>query len=214
MESIIKEQIFYSADEPQLVSKMRNFYGKDFKIDEPCYCHAVYFSFLTLTPVFHEMTVFLYLQMNKNQKEELGFRNDFLNEAKDVKTIDDLKFLLSTYRKSFLDKNKIIDPEFLASIPEEISNLLVNSNGYLLYKNQAVKLYHLIKNCTDEEALLWVKNWNKKVPAARSESTNLYLNGISLQRMIECLSPFNDHYFFISEPSQNLDLALELIKSK
>lgn len=213
MESIIKEQSFYSADEPQLVSKMRNFYGKDFKIDEPCYCHAVYFSF-SLLPIFYDKTVFLYLQMNKNQKEELGFSNDFLEAAKDVKTLADLKFLLSTYRTSFLDKNKIIDPEFLASIPEEISNLLVNSNGYLLYKNQAVKLYQLFNNCTEEEALLWVKNWNKKVPAARSESTNLNLNGISLQRMIECLSPFNDHYFFISEPSQNLDLALELIKSK
>ena len=68
MESIIKEQIFYSADEPQLVSKMRNFYGKDFKIDEPCYCHAVYFSF-SLLPIFYDKTVFLYLQMNKKRRD-------------------------------------------------------------------------------------------------------------------------------------------------
>ena len=213
MESIIKEQIFYSADEPQLVSKMRNFYGKDFKIDEPCYCHAVYFSF-SLLPIFYDKNVFLYLKMSKNQNEELGFSSAFLNEAKDVKTMADLKFLLSTYRTSFLDKNKIIDPEFFASIPKEIIDLLVNSNGYLLYKNQAVKLYQLFNNCTDEEALLWVKNWNKKVPAARSAANNLYVNGMSLQRLIECLSPFNEHYFFISESSQNLDLVLEFIKSK
>ena len=213
MESIIKEQSFYSADEPQLVSKMGNFYGKDFKIDEPCFCHAVYFSF-SLLPIFYDKTVFLYLQMSKNQKEELGFSSAFLNEAKDVKTMNDLKFLLSTYRTSYLDKNKIIDPEFLAGIPKEIIDLLENSNGYLLYKNQAVKLYQLFKNCTEEEAILWVKNWNKKVPATRNDANNLYVNGTSLQRMIESLSPFNEHYFFISEPSQNLDLALELIKSK
>jgi hypothetical protein len=212
MESIIKEQSFYSADEPLLMVKLRNFYRKDFEVSEPCFCYAVYFSF-SLLPIFHDKTVFLYLQMSKNQKE-LGFSNTFLEEAKDVKTMADLKFLLSTYRNSYIDKNKIIDPEFLAGIPKEIIDLLENSNGYLLYKKQAIKLYQLFKNCTDEEALLWVKNWNKKVPAAKSDANNLYVNGISLQRLIECLSPFNEHFFFISEPYQNLDLALEFIKSK
>jgi succinate dehydrogenase flavin-adding protein (antitoxin of CptAB toxin-antitoxin module) len=78
----------------------------------------------------------------------------------DQKAVD---FVLTTHP---IEGRKLIEGTTAPSIG--FDELLQCSGGYILYKWQAEVIYRTYTLCTSEEAAQWVKDWNKKKPAART----------------------------------------------
>jgi hypothetical protein len=72
-------------------------------------------------------------------------------------------FVLTTHP---IEGRKLIEGTTALSIG--FDELLQCSGGYILYKWQAEVIYRTYTLCTAEEATQWVKDWNKKKPAART----------------------------------------------
>ncbi len=77
----------------------------------------------------------------------------------DQKAVD---FVLTTHP---IESRKLIEGTTAPSIG--FDELLKCSGGYILYKWQAEVIYRTYTLCNAEEAAQWVKDWNKKKPAAR-----------------------------------------------
>ncbi len=78
----------------------------------------------------------------------------------DQKAVD---FVLTTHP---INSRKLVEGTTAPSVG--FDELLQCSDGYILYKWQAEVIYRTYTPCTAEEAKQWVKEWNKKIPAARS----------------------------------------------
>jgi hypothetical protein len=75
--------------------------------------------------------------------------------------------------------------------------MLKCTRGFILYAWQAEVIYRVYTLCTEEEASLWVKQWNKKVPEARCG--NYTIEGqLSLLQLLEAACYDRDSQFFYS----------------
>jgi hypothetical protein len=78
--------------------------------------------------------------------------------------------------------------------------LLQCSIGHILYKWQAEVIYRTYTLCTAEEATQWVKDWNKKKPAART--TDFLIEGqLSLLDVLRagCYDRANGFFYSASQ---------------
>jgi hypothetical protein len=86
------------------------------------------------------------------------------------------------------------------TLPDSIKNRCMNTNGQILYKDQAAFIYSLFAGVNLLQAEHWVQNWNKKEPAARNIVHQLVLGGITLAEVIDQLAAYKNNYFFVEKP--------------
>ena len=115
----------------------------------------------------------------------------------DQKAVD---FVLTTHP---IEGRKLVEGTTAPSIG--FDDLLSCSGGYILYKWQAEVVYRTYTLCTAEEATLWVKDWNKKKPAART--TDIELEGqLSLLEVLGAGCYDRKNGFFYSVPKRVISI--------
>ena len=139
-------------DFPEQLADEHQQYFKHILVDE---ANVLWYSFMSTNPIEYELESPLLLY--RLSAIDLG----------DRKAVD---FVLTTHP---ISGRMLLEGTSAPSIG--FDELLQSSSGYILYKWQAEVIYRTYTLCTAEEAAQWVKDWNKKKPAART--TNYELEG-------------------------------------
>lgn len=104
--------------------------------------------------------------------------------------------------------------QFYQALPDNIKSICAITNGQIIYKEQAAKIFSLFTNKNKDEALEWIKQWNKKVPSARAIVNELFIDNISLAEVIQNLSAYSNSHFFIEKPINQAQTIYNYLKSK
>lgn len=104
--------------------------------------------------------------------------------------------------------------KFYQALPDNIKSICASTNGQIIYKEQAAKIFSLFTNKNKDEAFEWIKHWNKKVPSARAIVNELFLDNISLAEVIQNLSAYANSHFFIEKPIAQAQEIYNYLKSK
>ena len=129
---------------PEQLADEHQQYYKHILVDED---NVLWYWFMSTAPIEDELDAPLLLY-------RLG-----AIDLDDQKAVD---FVLTTHP---IDGRKLVEGTTAPSIG--FDDLLQCSDGYILYKWQAEVIYRTYTLCNAEEATQWVKDWNKKKPAAR-----------------------------------------------
>jgi hypothetical protein len=132
-------------DFPEQLEDQHNQYYKHILVDE---ANTLWYWYMSTNPIEDELDAPLLLYRLADI------------DLDDQKAVD---FVLTTHP---ISSRKLVEGTTAPSVG--FDGLLQCSNGYILYKWQAEVIYRTYTLCTAEEAKLWVKEWNKKIPAARS----------------------------------------------
>jgi len=132
-------------DFPEQLEDIHDQYYKHILVDE---ANTLWYWYMSTDPIEDELDAPLLL-----------YRLAAIN-LDDRKAVD---FVLTTHP---IASRKLVEGTTAPSVG--FDELLRCSNGYILYKWQAEVVYRTYTLCTAEEATLWVKDWNKKKPAART----------------------------------------------
>jgi hypothetical protein len=149
----------------------------------------------------------LFFDKIAQNKKELSLLN-LLNEKRNW-TFDEMCMHLSNILLPEITLTDLQQNEQYQSLPDEIKAIGVTTNGFIMFKHQAAKLYALVTGASTEESQQWVKDWNKKIPAARNFTKDITVNGRTLEQIIELLCPYDGSKFFIAEPAREVNLILE-----
>jgi hypothetical protein len=103
---------------------------------------------------------------------------------------------------------------FYQSLPQNIKLIFEGTNGQLIYKDQASKLFCLFTKANHDETIEWIKQWNKKLPSARTLVNELLFDNISLGQIIQNLSAYTNSQFFIEKPLAKAQAIYDYLQSK
>ena len=165
---------------------------------------------------------FYMLLVEKTDRCEVLFFDKIAQNKKDLSLLSLLQSKSNwTYDEICMHLSNILLPEIrltdlqqneqYQSLPEEIKAIGATTNGYIMFKHQAAKLYALITGATPEESEQWAKDWNKKTPDARNIAKDIIVDGKTLQDIIELVCPYDGSKFFLAEPAREAKIILEYI---
>lgn len=110
----------------------------------------------------------------------------------DLEDRDEVDCLLTTH---YVDCGRVLQSMQAPAVG--FDDVLKCTHGFILYKWQAEVIYRVYTLCTEEEARLWVRQWNKKVPEARH--TDYFIEGqLSLLQVLEEACYDRKNQFFCS----------------
>ena len=132
-------------DFPEQLEDIHDQYYKHILVDE---ANTLWYWYMSTAPIEDELDAPLLL-----------YRLAAI-DLDDRKAVD---FVLTTHP---IASRKLVEGTTAPSVG--FDELLQCSIGHILYKWQAEVIYRTYTLCTAEEATQWVKDWNKKKPAARS----------------------------------------------
>jgi hypothetical protein len=139
-------------DFPEQLEDIHDQYYKHILVDE---ANTLWYWYMSTAPIEDELDAPLLL-----------YRLAAI-DLDDRKAVD---FVLTTHP---IASRKLVEGTTAPSVG--FDELLQCSIGHILYKWQAEVIYRTYTLCTAEEATQWVKDWNKKKPAART--TDFELDG-------------------------------------
>ncbi len=115
---------------------------------------------------------------------------------------DAISFILATHGIKGFDPNGLLYKlPAMSYLHRKIAN---RTNGYLIYKSQAVELYQTLAGVSKIEAHEWVQKWNRKDKQARLKVESLFLNEVSLKEIFE-----SSLGYFMNEPKAAAKLVLK-----
>jgi hypothetical protein len=132
-------------DFPEQLEDIHDQYYKHILVDE---ANTLWYRYMSTDPIEYELDAPLLL---------------YRLAAIDLDDQEAVDFVLTTHH---IDGRKLVEGTTAPSIG--FDELLKCSGGYILYKWQAEVIYRTYTLCTAVEATQWVKDWNKKIPAART----------------------------------------------
>lgn len=132
-------------DFPEQLEDIHDQYYKHILVDE---ANTLWYWYMSTDPIEDELDAPLLL---------------YRLAAIDLDVQKAVDFVLTTHP---IEGRKLVEGTTAPSVG--FDDLLSCSGGYILYKWQAEVIYRTYTLCSEEEATLWVKDWNKKKPAART----------------------------------------------
>jgi hypothetical protein len=128
--------------------------------------------------------------------------------------LDELVNLVATTLHNEIILQDNIQNDWYLALPESIKAICANTNGQIVYKQQAVSIYCLFTNAQEVDAEEWVKNWNKKKPNARAIVSNIFIGSMSMAELINKLSAYHNSHFFIEKPLEDAKLIYEFLENQ
>jgi hypothetical protein len=108
----------------------------------------------------------------------------------DLENRAEVDFVLTTH---YVDSGRTL--QNMQSPAVGFDEVLKCTHGFILYTWQAEVMYRVYSLCTEEEARLWVKRWNKMVPEARHIDYNIE-GKLSLLQALESACYDRSNQFF------------------
>jgi hypothetical protein len=142
------------------------------------------------------------MENTKSKNEIIKLDSQLMELIKQEQNITHLKicFFLSHLHFPEISLEDYRLRKSFACLPANVKAIVEETRGQLIFKTQAYKFINYATNVGFDDAKKWVIDWNRKRVQARSLVNELSVEGFPLLDIIQLLSPFKEHYFFIDEP--------------
>ena len=128
-----------------------------------------------------------------------------------IDQLERVAYILSTHDLEDFNYKSFIIPS------DSLKGITHITNGYLLWKHQMQQLIMKIKGCNSDEAMLWVRDYNKKTPEVKASLNKLTIDNQTLASIIKKYHPNKKdtgNLFFYEAPFEQAKLILGEEKNK
>ncbi|MCL4483500.1 MAG: hypothetical protein M1445_12985 [Bacteroidetes bacterium] len=210
MKSTLHDVYFYRDDYPELAE----LYEESFDVGLQLKMINYHFVFLKTSGG----NIFIYREGSQEPIPRL--RQEFHSRIEHVinPTIDALCFVLANYiLDSRIEEINLPIPNPATAeeiIPECVLELIQQTSGYLLYREQGVKFYQLATGCNEAEAKEWVAGARSKKKVILDNVRNLNIDGCPSTYIEKLFPPNGGLPYLIRKPEQEAHKLLEFLQSK
>lgn len=209
MNSALQEIYIHRSDDLKLVEH----YEKNFQIEQNLvmpYYHFVYYEtgsgvqFISTEGSSEPITVL---------RKGFQSRLDELHQA----SIDELSFMITAFKLDCMIEEvdlKIPNPATKGeNIPDSILELIQQTYGYLIYREQGVNFYQLSTGCDELKASEWLAGARLKKREILDHVQNLRIEGYSSNYIDKLFPPNGGLPYLLKKPLHEAHILFQYIQS-